>query len=672
MLQNKFTPQELLDSLGPMPGGMNADLAPLILPKDQLSFAVNVTTRRSYVHPRPPFQIRKIDAAGNALLATAFAAGAYQGGGYYNPDVGPEVMLASIAGRIFQFNITLTPVTVQEISIPGDLNSSTEEQVWMWQSEKWMIITDGTTNNPIFYDGTTSVRSNYNSPVNFSTTLTTAFVVPNVGAVVTGVVLASNANIVVGDILTFKNYGTFLVQATSGGTLVDLVNLTAQAAQTIPSTTAVAWAHLGDELPPGRMGAYGMGRNWMCLIDGKQFVASDITGGSSGTAAENYRDAVLHITENNFLAGGGNFSVPGSIGDIRAMIFAATLDSSLGQGPLQIFTHSNVFSCQAPVDRLTWQDVTNPILTQSLISNGALGQWSTIVANSDILFRSIDGIRSLILARRDFNTWGNVPQSAEVDPILSQDSTDLLRFGSGMVWDNRMLMTARPTPSDMGFYHSTIIALDFDPISSLRGKLPSVYDGPWTGLNILQMITGEFEEVPRAFSFCVNLDTNELEIYEFLTAETPKKDNGTRDILMDIQSASLFRYPDEDPKSRDLKRLADGEIYVDQIPPDTTANFQVYYKPDQWPCWVPWFQWSECAGPGSSEQKPQFRPRMGLGEPSPIPCDETNNRPLRLGYTFQVRVIFSNCRFLGARFRSVTVPQQEFAKQVCLPLCPAT
>jgi len=677
---------QLIDSLGPVIGGMNSGIAPLLLPRTQLAFANNVTVRGTYAKPRPPFQIRELSAAGKTLVASALAIGPFQGAGFYNPDVGDETLIASIAGRLFQFHVTLTPVTVDEITIHGNPSSSTAEQVWMWQSEKWMIITDGTTQNPVFFDGTSSRRSNYATPVNHTTTITTAFVVPAVGSVIAGVVVGSTVGMVENLQITITNIGTFLVQAVTSGTTVDLINLTAQPNKTVaatsgaPPTPLISWITLGDELPPGRMGAYGMGRNAMCLVDGKQFVFGDQTGGSSGTISLNYRDAVLHITENNYLAGGGLFSVPGSIGDIRAMIFSANLDASLGQGPLQIFTHSHVFSCQVPVDRLTWQDVTNPILSESLISNGALGQWSTVIANSDILFRAIDGIRSLILARREFGTWGNVPESREIDSILARDSTDLLRFGSAITWDNRLLMTALPTPSDQGFYHKALIALNFDPLSSLRGKEPSVYDGPWTGLQVLQMITGEFQERPRAFAFTLNTLASpaELEIYEFLKSEIPAKDNGTIDIQCEMHSACLFNYPDNDPRSMELKRLVGGEIYVDQIAPGTTANFQVYYKPDQYPCFLSWHQWSECAGTAAETEsdvllrKPQFRPEMGLGEPNPRACDPITNRPFREGFNFQIRIIWSNCRFLGARFKVVTAANPYYSPMVCKQICPPT
>lgn len=236
MLQNQFKSQELMDGIGPMTGGMNADLSPLILPKDQLSFATNLTTRRSYIHPRPPFQIRKLDAAAKTLIASALTGGTFQGAAFYNPDVGDESIVASIAGRLFKFNVLQSPVTVDEISIPGDLNPASQDQVWMWQAEKWLIVNDGVS-VPIFYDGTTSFRSSYSTTSNFSTFTTAAFVVPNVGAVVAGVTVNDSSNILVGDILTFKNFGTFLVQTSPGGGVVDLVNLTAQANQTIPSAT---------------------------------------------------------------------------------------------------------------------------------------------------------------------------------------------------------------------------------------------------------------------------------------------------------------------------------------------------------------------------------------------------------------------------------------------------
>jgi hypothetical protein len=192
------------------------------------------------------------------------------------------------------------------------------------------------------------------------------------------------------------------------------------------------------ELPAGRMLAYGMGRVWEAMTDSISFLAGDVVGGSSGSPSLKFRDAVLKITENLYLAGGGLFRVPGSVGEIRGMIFTATLDVSLGQGPLQVFTSRNVFSCQAPVDRTTWQKLTNPILTEALKGAGGAGQYCLVNSNADVIFRSPDAqLRSLILGRLDFNRWGDTPISFELLRTTEKENQALMQFCSAIVFDNR-------------------------------------------------------------------------------------------------------------------------------------------------------------------------------------------------------------------------------------------
>lgn len=417
------------------------------------------------------------------------------------------------------------------------------------------------------------------------------------------------------------------------------------------------------ELPIGRMGAYGMGRNWMCLADGRSFIAGDIVGGSAGTDSLNFRDAVLKVTENSYLFEGGVFVVPGSVtGNIRAMCFAATLDASLGQGALQVFTSNTVFSCNAPVDRTTWQNLTNPILTESLISNGALGQNSTMPANGDILFRAPDGDRSLILGRREFNTWGNVPQSREVQPTINSDNTALLNYSSRVIFNNRSLLTAGPKSSPNGVYHTTLIAINFDPLSALNVKQPSVYDGLWTPFNTLQLITGVVNGVTRCFAFVLNINVtpNKIEVWEILDDTTIlTQDNGKNPIVQDFSTGDLFTSDcsSGNKSEYDFCRLMDGEMGVDEVV--GSVQFQVYYRPDHNPNWQLWKQWT--VGGLST-----FYPRMGFGTPTNVLCDPNLNRPMNDAFTFQVRfVITGSCRFLKARVKANALPQPEFAPPIC-------
>jgi hypothetical protein len=434
-----------------------------------------------------------------------------------------------------------------------------------------------------------------------------------------------------------------------------------------PGTAYTAGATISTiaELPAGRMGAYGMGRVWLSLVDGRSFMAGDIVGGSSGSTVYQFRDAVLKSTENSFLAGGGNFVVPGSVGDIRAMIFEATLDASLGQGPLQVAASRTVFSCNTPVDRTVWQSITNPILTESLRGAGATGQNSTVNSNGDTVFRAIDGIRSLILGRREFDTWGNVPQSREVEPILKLDNKSLLQYGSAIVFDNRLLMSCFPQSGPRGVFHNGLIALNFDEISSLRGKAPSIYDGLWTGLNVLQMVTGVFNGVERAYAFCFNSRNFNIELFEILPSGDGRFDNDQGPITMSFETPVFFRpkYPEE----MQYYRLEGGEIAVSDLV--GVVNFQVWFRSDDNQCWTPWANWTVCGDNLNSGDIPQYRPRMGFGQPTSA-CDNVTNRPLREGYYFQLRIqIAGSCKVKRIKLAASAQPEPELAPLICNPIC---
>lgn len=427
-----------------------------------------------------------------------------------------------------------------------------------------------------------------------------------------------------------------------GATSIFLTNINA------PAGVIPAGATINElpELPVGRMGAYGLGRNWMSLPDGASYIGSDIVGSSSGSPAEKFRDSVLNITENNYLSGGGVFRIPVSGQQINAMRFPATLDSSLGQGPLQVLTQNMVFSCNAPVQRSTWQDLTNPIQTQSLIGGGALAQESTVAVNGDLWFRSIDGIRSLKLARQDFFTsYGNTPQSVEMNRTILADDKRLLAYGSAKVFDNRLLMTAAPAQAGGGVYHTSLIALNLDPISSLREKTPPVYDGVWQNRNILALVVGTFNSVERCFAFIYDTTALTIGLTEIIPSETSVIfDDDSDRIRSSYESPALFYQPDT--ATRELLRLDDGEIIIKDLVGD--VRFDVYYRPDYDQNWHSWHSWEVT-------DTPSWQPRMGLGSPDYKQGDTETGRPFAVGYSFQVKVVITgSCRVLGMNFYAVT------------------
>lgn len=439
---------------------------------------------------------------------------------------------------------------------------------------------------------------------------------------------------------------------------VSLYNATGTYNTAIPANSTIVSL---PELPIGRMGAYVLGRNWMALSDGISFLASDQVGDASGSSAYNYRDAVLCVTENNLLAQGGSFRVPSSAGDIRFVCAMATLDASLGQGPVQVGTPTTVFSCSASIAGQDWTTITNPILTESLIGNGGMGQNSAVVVNGDLIMRSMDGLRSLILARREFATWGNTPISNEVRSLLANDPKELLPWCSTVFFDNRLLATTGLTAGTQGVYGSKTVALNCDPVSSLRGKAPSVYDGVWQDLNVLKYITGVFNGVQRCFAFVSNTTSNLIEIWEVLpTAEpldgstpdpTDYLDNGTDNITMSVETPVLFDTLPGKQKN-DLCRLTGGEIYVKDLFGDVT--FTVYFRPDDNTVWHTWATWTVPLAAS-------YMPRMGFGEP-PDDADNVTGRPWREGYNFQFKIVAQgHCTIMGARMSAAVLPTQTFA-----------
>ncbi len=355
-------------------------------------------------------------------------------------------------------------------------------------------------------------------------------------------------------------------------TVVSLINIsdTANAGAAVPTGNPGGDIFSVPELPAGRMGAYGLGHQTMSLVDGISFIYGDAVGGPSGTPAYNYRDSVLKTTENSYLfgtfindfSGSGSFRIPNSGELITSMRFATVLDASYGQGPLQVGTPNSIFTCAVPPVRADWAKLENPILTETLIGRGPLAQNSTISVNSDVFFRTMDGVGSMVFGRREFLTWGNVPLSSEVNRVLLQDDKALLGFGSATTFDNRYFIAAHPVASVHGTSHLETPTINFDPLSSIRGKAPSIWESDWDSINAFQYITGIFASTERCLVFALNAGVIEIdEILPEITTEIA--DNGTTPITFELESASLFNKDVKPPEI--LISLRDAEIAVGNL-----------------------------------------------------------------------------------------------------------
>lgn len=415
----------------------------------------------------------------------------------------------------------------------------------------------------------------------------------------------------------------------------------------VSATSAVVSSGTKVPVGTGPM-AYGNGRLW--VAQGREYVAGDIFGGTTG---------ILEFTENTHLAGGGAFAVSVGRGDITAMRFAAAPNTALGVGELLVATKDAVTSVNVPADRNDWYALTDPIQRVLLINNGALGQHSTELVNGDVFMRSVDGIRSVVQAVREFQGHGNTPMSREMARVLKYDNAAYTQYASTVLFNNRLLMTSQDSyNSTTGVAFKGLVVLDFDLIGGMSGKSPAAYDGFWKlsmtrdsvleDLEIFQLVKGQFGGVERCFAFVRNEDGN-TELWEMLgdgdDVEDVDYDSGDpveEKINCEVELPSFdFGQPGA------AKELESADMWVDRCT-GGTVTFHTDYHPDQYPCWISWQDWSiiaestirdesgVCSESFADYQK-QYRPRMRIGRPADMEEPAAGKR-MNYGWEFAARV----------------------------------
>lgn len=427
-----------------------------------------------------------------------------------------------------------------------------------------------------------------------------------------------------------------------------------------------------SELPPATCMDYYMGRLW--YAQGRQYTAGDIVRGPAGTLAYDYYDSVLKVTENPLAIGGDGFVVPTEAGNIRALTHSANLDTALGQGQLFALTRKSIYSLDVPVTRADWVASTSnnqPLQRVVQINYGTPSDRSVVKVNGDLFYQTSEpGIRSLTMAIRYFQQWGNTGIANAEERLLQFNDRALLAYGSGILWNNRLWQTALPIETPVGVAHRAIIPLDFDIITTLGSKLPPAWEGMYEGLDILQLFTGDFGGRERAFAVIHSRTDGSIQVWEM--TDYLKFENGDNRVTWWVEFpaltwSDLFK----------LKKLDSAELWIDKL--FGTVDFTAYYRPDQDPCWHLWTSWQECARRTSAEDvvnptaypeqtyREQYRATKAFPNP-PIECSVTK-RPSNVAYQFQVKIIVKGwCRIRGLMVHALPVMKQPFLGSTCAEL----
>jgi hypothetical protein len=443
------------------------------------------------------------------------------------------------------------------------------------------------------------------------------------------------------------------------------------------TNTAVAPGTPGiNEIPAATAMDYYMGRIWYSI--GRRANAGDIVDGPSGTLAYQFTDSVLNVTENPLVVGGDGFAVPTQDGNIRALFHNGQLNSALGQGNLFIGTRTAIYSLSVPVTRADWIAASNtnqPLMSVALLTNGTVNDRSIVEVNGDPYFQSLEpSIRSLFSSIRYFNQPGQLEISNQETRLIQFNDRALLRYSTGAFCDNRLLESALPKQLPQGVVHQALAPLDFVPMSTFGSNQQPVWEGVFSGLQFLQLFTGDFGGLERCFAVTVSEIDSAIELWQINNSGSVKFDSNRFDSSSRIEwfiEFPAFTWGD----AMALKKLVASELWIDRLTGE--VMFTMDYRPDSETCWINWMQWKECSAKNSAEDcnnpisyplkgfGPGYKSTMTLPNP-PVSCECSTRRPSNIAYQFQCRLTIKGyCRIRGFLMYAEPVERALWAGLVC-------
>ncbi len=409
-----------------------------------------------------------------------------------------------------------------------------------------------------------------------------------------------------------------------------------------------------DEVVVGKIMAYGIGR--LTVTRDRNIYFGDLFGSHDGDPS----DSVLKFTETKFLNEGFPAEIPYSDGEITAAAFFPSQDTATGQGELVVFTDRGAVSFDLHLPRDQWK--TSTFQQIALLNTTARGDRAVPMVNSDLWIRSDEGWRAYRQARSLATGWYQLPQSTEVNPWTIADTPNLLRYGSAIYFENRLIATCNPVPNQGRLYHDGILVLDFNVLSSFGQATRPAWDGHWSKLKTFQLVTGTFSGQHRAFAFGLD-ENNTTQLYELSTADREDWDGP-------ITSEIEFRSHNWGEPFNE-KNLYGADIWVDEVGP-SVLNMELTFRADSSETYLPWKTIPNVRPPGTCGDMTcgmvptvgdGFKPRIRIPKPSDD-CDDYSGRMIRRGFEFQPKLRWTgHCAI--RRMRLQAMQEEEDSKAEC-------
>jgi hypothetical protein len=586
--------------------GMDSSLAPQVSDPTSVRLGINVTFRKGRPQTRPGFQQIFLtddpDYPGSlALYSTGrdennVKTGNYfQGGFFYVNKTDPtkSCLIACSGGYVFRIRPVegyVARLPVSEYTIIDAQNSfrwDSTRRVYFCQAERFLVIQNGL-DNPLIFDGE---------------------VLHQVGVGSAGTI-GNISSIPVGTFMVYGQGRLFVVNpAKDSFTAGDLVYGGSTDQLTIASSTAGANAVIttssshgyatGDVVTiSGHSSTPNINGTWKTTVTGSTTftiptgVSSPGTGGFVIESNQGDDTDLLRFTETTYLNEGGSFQIPSQMGSIRGMVFQPISDTATGQGDLLVFGEKGASSFAVANPRNEWKNLSG-FQRVTLDNIGLVADRTLVSINNDVFFRSIDGLRTYRHARAQLDGFNVTPISTEMDAVMDFDTEGLLGESSAVYFDNRLLFTVSPRENYANIDSEPIKlrpvsfqgigVLDFNSMGTSAKKREAVFDGVWTGVDVLQMVTGITRRLPRCFIFSYDTESNSnllWENYPWALFDFPLGAS-SRSIKAAIETRSFdFNSP------FNLKKLERGDLWISELSGETMVN--VYWRPDENPCWFNW------------------------------------------------------------------------------------
>jgi hypothetical protein len=641
----------LVDGFRGLPGGMDGSQDPVLTPETSVYYAENVVFRGGAgPKTRPGFHYVDLFGTFTAVKGgTGFLTEAttIQCATVFNSPNREPVMVFVADGRVIAVDLVGSKVTYVDADASGapvpDFTNKTAP-CYACQVEEFLVLQDGvsTPRVLIFTNSTTMC-------LNLATRYSRETPIPVGKQMAYGhgrlfVTAPNGREITAGDIAF-------------GGSLTskDIVSSSDDDQVVITTATAHGW-NVGDYVTiSGHSSLPAI--NGTFKIESKpatdKFAISAAVGvpGSGGQAtkfnAGTSSDA-LNFSENTFINEGGNFVIPLDMGPVKTMEFLPIQDVSAGQGDLIVFGERAATSFAVSTPRTQWKETAG--FQRVLFSNiGSLAE-TTCTINGDIFFRSREGngIRSYRNARAEFSSFGQTPISAEMDPIFDKEDLSKLSRVSMVYFDDRLLMTCKPATVDGRQVYRGITAMDFRPVSVNSGKGYAIYDGVWGGLQVVTLLTGVFNDTPRAFALCYHGDDiDQHQLWEITKNENQDKNSYGGDEYRLIRSLVLTKaYDFKTPFSE--KKLIHGDLWFSEVGGWSQNNKKftadLKFRPDNNLNWTNWADWELCFSednpndPGDSPKALRgYAPQLRAVVPE-VTTNDFTDRTIGRGYDFKLRV----------------------------------